>query len=98
MSNIVDFLERMGQDAHLRHASQNELELMLKGQQIDPEVERAIFANDQSWLNSLLGQGNVCCAQFPGKEDEDEDTEESPSRDGEESASHSLFHAVASVG
>jgi predicted HTH transcriptional regulator len=98
MSNIVDFLERMGQDARLRHASQNELELILKGEQIDPEVGAAIFAKDQSRLDALLGQANVCCAQFPGKEDEDEDTEESPSRDDDESASLSLFRAVASVG
>ena len=98
MSNIIDFLEKMGQDARLRHASQSELELMLKGEQIDPEVGAAIFAKNQARLDALLGQGNVCCAQFPGKEDEDEDTEESPSRDGEDSASRSLFQAMASVG
>jgi len=98
MSNIVDFLERVGQDARLRQASQSELELLLTGGQIDPEVGAAIFAKDQSRLDALLGQGNVCCAQFPGKEDEDEDTEENPSRDDEESAVHSLFPAMASVG
>jgi hypothetical protein len=98
MSNVINFLERMGQDAQLRHASRNEMELALAGTQIDPELQAAILAKDQSLLEVLLGGDNVCCAQMPGKHDEDDETEESPSREGEETAIRSTFRAVASAG
>lgn len=96
MSNVIDFLERMGQDARLCRASQSEVEVALANAQIDPELQMAILAGDPLKLELLLGQNNVCCAFFPGKDDEDEDTEESPSREGEEIASWSM--SVASVG
>jgi hypothetical protein len=98
MSNVIDFLERMGQNAQLRHGSQSELEHALAAVEIDQELQAAILAKDHGRLEALLGQVNVCCAQFPDKDDEDEDTGESPSRDDKEAASSSLFRAVASVG
>ncbi|OOG38139.1 hypothetical protein B0E51_14915 [Rhodanobacter sp. C05] len=98
MSNVIDFLERMGQDAKLRHASQNEVELALASEQIDPELHAAILAKDQRWIEGLLGQGNVCCMLMPSKEEDDEDAEESPSKEDEEVTSQSAFFTVASVG
>jgi hypothetical protein len=98
MSNVIDFLERMGQDAQLRHASRSEMELVLMGAQLDPKLQEAILAKDQQWLESLLGRNNLCCAQFPGKGDEDEEGEESPSKDGDELTMQSTFYVVASVG
>ncbi|MBB6243959.1 hypothetical protein [Rhodanobacter sp. MP1X3] len=98
MSNVIDFLERMGQDAHLRHASQDEVERALTGAQIDPELQAAILAKDQRQIEALLGHCNVSCMLMPGKEDEDEDTEESPSRDNEEVTSQSKSCTAASVG
>ena len=106
MSNIIDFLERMGQDAQLRHASQSDLELALEGMQIDSELQAAILAKDPSQLEALLERAPLFCMQFPGKEDEEEgdgegendDTEESPSRESEELVLQPLFRNVASVG
>ena len=98
MSNVIDFLERVGQDAQLRQGSQNEMELAMTRAQIDPELQAAIVAKDQSLLEMLLGQGILCCMQMPGKEDEDEDEDESPSRDGDEASAYFASHAVASVG
>jgi len=97
MSNVIDFLERMGQDAQLRHASQDEIELVLAGAKIDPELRVAILAGDQARLEIMLGHVNVCCLVQPGKDDDDEDPEEEPSRDGEEIAMHSAFGVAASV-
>jgi hypothetical protein len=99
MSNIIDFLERMGRDAQLRHASQNEVELALASEQVDLELQAAILAKNPSQLGVLLGQGVFCCMQEPGKEDEDEDddTEESPSREVSGKASHFGYRAVVSV-
>ncbi|MBB6188618.1 hypothetical protein [Rhodanobacter sp. MP7CTX1] len=61
MSNVIAFLERMGQDAQLRHASQNDVRLALAREQIDPELQAAILAKDQQRLETLLGSSNVCC-------------------------------------
>ena len=101
MSNIIDFLERMGRDSQLRHASQNEVELALVSEKIDLELQAAILAKNPSQLGALLGQGVFCCMQEPGKEDEDEDedddAEESPTREGRGNAPHFGFRAVVSV-
>ena len=100
MSNIINFLERMGQDAQLRQASRSEVELALKDAQIDPEIQVAILAKDQSKLEDLLGSVNVCCMLEPGKEDESEDdeTEEQPSQGDEKLSAISASFAIASVG
>jgi len=105
MSNVIDLLERMGQDARLRHASQDEVELALTGAQIDPELRAAILAKDQRWLELLLGASNACCYQAAEEEEEkedkdddtDTDTEESSSRDGERMRSQSAFRLAASA-
>ena len=100
MSNVIDFLERMGQDAQLRHASRGEVELALKDAQIDSEIQVAILAKDQSRLEELLGSVNVCCMLEPSKEDEseDDDTEEQPSQGDEKLSAISVSFAIASVG
>jgi hypothetical protein len=99
MSNVIDFLERMGRDAQLRHASSRDVELALACAQIDPELQATILAKDQSKLEVLLGQATLCCMQFPAKEEEeDEDGEESPSRDHEDASLRSAIHVLASVG
>ena len=90
MSNVIDFLERAGQDALLRRASHVEVELALANARLEAGLRPAILDRDPSRLEALLGLGPLLCMQFPGKEDEEEgeedDTEESPSREGEEMA------------
>lgn len=98
MSNVISFLERMGRDAQLRHASHDELELVLTGAGIDSELHAAILTKDQTRLEVLLGSVNVCCMVNPVKEDEDEEGEESPSKDDEEVTLQSPLHVMASVG
>ncbi|HEY8682013.1 MAG TPA: hypothetical protein VIM06_02490 [Rhodanobacter sp.] len=97
MSNVIDFLEKIGGNAKLRHASQGEVELALASEQIGPELSAAILAKDGQQIEKLLGQTPYCCLLFPEKEDED-DKEDSPSRDGEEIAARAAFHAMASLG
>ena len=98
MSDVIDFLERVGQDAQWRNASQDEMELALAHAQIDPELQAAILAKDQQKLGVLLGQVNVCCMEEPWKNDEDEDTEETPSQDDEEVSLQSVFQVSAMPG
>lgn len=88
MSNVIDFLERMGQDARLRQASLAEVESALDGEELDPRVREAILARDQLALNELLGRGVLCCMLFPAEEEEDgekeHEDEDLPSREDEQ--------------
>jgi hypothetical protein len=72
MSNVIDFLEMIGQDARLRHASQDEMKLVLANVHMDSDLQTAILAKDQLQLEALIGASNVCCVVFPGMNDEDE--------------------------
>jgi hypothetical protein len=97
MLDVIDFLEKMGQDAQLRHGSQDEVELALASTQIAPEQQAAILAKDQTKLEGLMGQTPLCAVYFPGEEEEEDDeTEETPSREPGEGSE--LRRAVAPVG
>ena len=73
MSNVIDFLQRLGQDAELRHAPRSELERALAEAGIDPALREALFGADQRKLEELLGANtNVCAMIAPGKKEEDE--------------------------
>lgn len=100
MSNVIDFLEKMGQDARLRYGSCADVETALEGERFEPALREAILARDHSKLGSALGQGILCCLMFPVKEGEEgeENEEESPSRDGEEITSRHRFVAAGSAG
>jgi hypothetical protein len=99
MTDVIDFLERMGQDAQLRYGSQEEMEIALASAQIAPELQTAILAEDQQHLETLLGQEVFCAMLFPGEEQEEDDTEETPSReeDGEEKVGSSVAGNQVSV-
>lgn len=85
MSNVVDFLERTGQDARLRHASAQDLEQRLLQEQMDPAVRAAIMAGDPQRLRDLLGaQSSVCCLIHAPEDDEDEPSDDEPSDDDDD--------------
>lgn len=89
MSNVIDFLERLGQDADLAGASGEMLEEALRESGIDPALRVALLGKDQRTLEALLGvQSNVCCLIW--KEDEEpkegeEEEEEEPEEEEEKS-------------
>jgi len=58
MTDVIDFLERLGQDAALRGAS---LESALQSAGMSTELRVALANRDQRSLEALLGVGNVCC-------------------------------------
>jgi hypothetical protein len=75
VSNVIDFLERFGQDADLRHASDEAVAEALRNAGIEPALQAAVVDKDQRALEALLGADtNVCCMIY--KEDEEEETEE----------------------
>jgi len=66
MSNIVNFLERMGQDASLRHANDQQLDSALAQMSIQQDDRAILLLRDQVKLETLLGaQANVCCTIEP---------------------------------
>jgi hypothetical protein len=73
MSNVIDFLERWGQDSQLRHATSAELEQALLHAGIEPAGRAAILGADRCTLESLLGARSrlVCAILVPEDEDEE---------------------------
>ncbi|GLQ50980.1 hypothetical protein ACFFJT_07235 [Dyella flava] len=71
MSDVVDFLERMGSEAHWRHAPAGEIEQALIEADIEIEMRSAILTNDVSELQALLGQVKLMDMQTPGPSPEE---------------------------
>jgi hypothetical protein len=85
VSNVIDFLQRLGQDADLRHAPRTALEQALAEAGIDPALREALLGADQRKLESLLGADtNVCAMISPGKKEEEEEDEDDLEEDEDE--------------
>ena len=85
MSNVIDFLQRLGQDADLRHAPRTALEVALAEADIDPALREALLGADQRKLETLLGADtNVCAMISPGKKEDDEEEDEDDFEDDED--------------
>ncbi len=77
MSDVIELLERMGADAQLRHASQEELADAVAQTQVDAAVGAAILARSTDEIYALLHQKPMFHVQMdPGREDEEEEEEE----------------------
>jgi hypothetical protein len=76
MSRAIDFLERLGQDAGLRHAAPEDLQLLLAEAGLEPDVQRTVLASDVDRLYALLGGAASICVQFPADEEEEGEGEE----------------------
>jgi hypothetical protein len=77
MSDVIEFLEQLGRDAHLRHASRAEIGQALARSHIDPSVQAAILDEDPQQLEALLGADtNVCCMIFVPEDEDDAPPEE----------------------
>jgi hypothetical protein len=74
MSNVIDFLEKWGQDSQLRLATSAELEQALLSAEIEPTARAAILGADRCTLESVLGaRSRVFCAVFAPDQDENEE-------------------------
>jgi hypothetical protein len=77
VSNLIDFLQRLGQGTELHHAPRTELALALAGAGIDPALRAALLGTGQRKLGILPGaQTNVCAITAPNKKEEDEEDED----------------------
>jgi CO dehydrogenase/acetyl-CoA synthase beta subunit len=76
MSNVIEFLERLGSDAYLRQAAKDEVAMALADAKVDASAGEAILARNVEELYALLNQGPLFCLQsFPRKEEEEEEEE-----------------------
>lgn len=83
MTDVIEFLDRLGRDARLRHAAPADLEQALAAAGIEPALRNALLAEDTLRLGEMLGaQPNVCCLivkpdpDAPDEEEEDEEEKE----------------------
>jgi hypothetical protein len=78
MSDLIDFLERMGRDSQSRFATGPELEEALTRAGITPTVRSAVLAGDQPRLESLIGASPIVCnlINFPDEEEEEEEDDD----------------------
>lgn len=65
LSDIIDFMERMGGDAQLSRASADELADVLSATDLAPEVQSALIAGDAGQLGTLLGTKPMCMLVAP---------------------------------
>jgi hypothetical protein len=86
MSDLIDFLERMGGDSQSRFATGPELEEALTRAGIEPSVRSAVLAADRSQLESLIGASPIVCNMInvPDEEEEEEDDEDGDEGDDED--------------
>jgi hypothetical protein len=100
VSNVIDFLERLGRDAELRHASDEAVNEALREAGIDPAVRQAIVGKDQCELERLLGgDTTVCCLiHSPDDDEEEEDEEHEDEEDEDEKAELDSVVAARRVG
>ncbi|HWK50073.1 MAG TPA: hypothetical protein VNR40_09305, partial [Steroidobacter sp.] len=69
MSNIIEFLEQLGQDSRLRNATGLELQAALAQAGIEPAVHAALAGADRHSLETQAGAAtNVCCLVYPAEE------------------------------
>ena len=73
MSDVIKFLERIGQDARLRDDASRNLDQVLRNANLPADVQDALRAADQAALERALGaKENVCCIIAHGNEDEED--------------------------
>lgn len=76
MFDVIDVLEKMGQDAQWSFASDGDLQMALAATSIIPDAQAAIVSGNQAALQLLMGISPLNCMLSPVKETEDEEEEE----------------------
>lgn len=73
MTDVIEFLERMGRDAQLRHASEGVLEQAMRDAQMSPRARAAVTGGDRAEIEAVIGaESNVCCVVYVPESEEEE--------------------------
>jgi len=77
MSNLIEFLERLGQDSDLRRATGGELQVAMERAGIEPATSAALIGSDRQRLEMQTGAvTNVCCLIHAAEEGDEGDASE----------------------
>jgi hypothetical protein len=76
MSDVIDFIERLGRDSQWRHATGEAMEAALLQAGFAPDVRAAILGDDRGLLESVVGATHNICCLINHPEEEEEDVEE----------------------
>lgn len=71
MASMIGFIESVGRDAALRHATREQLLAHMRDAGVEPALRSAILDQDPAAIDSLIGPRTLYCANFiqmPGKE------------------------------
>lgn len=86
MSNVIDFLEKLGSDARLFQAAKDEVALALADARIDASAGEAILARNVEELHALLKVVPLHCLQtVPQREGEEEEQESEEEQEDQQS-------------
>jgi len=84
MSDVIEFLEKLGSDARLFQAAKETVALALADAQVEAAVGEAILARNVEELQALLKVVPLHCFQSaPKREGEEEEEEEEKEEEGE---------------
>lgn len=86
MSSIIGFLERMGRDSQLRHATREDLAQALDEAGVEEAMSNTILCGDLALLQTTLHvDRTLCCLVYSPKDDEKEgDEREDDGEDGDD--------------
>jgi hypothetical protein len=86
VSAVIEFLERLGSDAGLRHATNEEVAQALAAAGIEDPARATILGGDRPTLESLLdAKPNVFCGIVaPGEEEQEEQEDEKEDEEKED--------------
>jgi hypothetical protein len=86
MGKVIEFLARLGEDASLRHASDETLAALVSEAGMGEAVTDAVISRDPEALRTILGQGIYFTTQMgePLREVEEPEEEEGDEDDGDD--------------
>jgi hypothetical protein len=93
MTDTMDWLEAIGQDASLRHAPADELNATLEAAEASEALMAAVASGDSAWLTQEFGGAVMHVTQssqtFPAEEEPEREDEADP-QDPAEPARHAV--------
>ena len=83
MSNVVEFLQQLGQNSQLRYADQSALEQALNASQLDPSLRAALLNGDSLKLAALAGSRSAVVGVIFAPMDEEDEKDDAPAKEEE---------------
>lgn len=83
MSDVIEFLEKMGSEAYWGDTTREELEIALTEAEVEAPLRTAILNRNTAELQALLQQPKFFSTVIPGVPEEEEEEEEGEEEPGQ---------------